>query len=114
MVGFLSGVVGGATALPGPPVVLYSLASPLPVAQMRANLTMFLLLVDWIMTGLLAMTGQLALGLAVLSLLLLVPFSLANAAGSALFRPERAGAYKALSRALIVGSALAGLPMWKG
>lgn len=112
--GFLSGLVGGATALPGPPVILYYMASPLPVAQVRANLTMFLVAVDLGMCALLGATGQLSLALATLWLVLLIPFSLANAAGSALFRPERAGAYKAVSWALIAASALAGLPLWKG
>ena len=112
--GFLSGIVGGATALPGPPVILYYMASPMPVAQVRANLTMFLVLVDLAMVGALGGTGQLSLPLAMVSGLLLVPFSLANAVGSALFRPERAGLYKALSWSLIAASALAGLPLWKG
>ena len=112
--GFLSGIVGGATALPGPPVILYYMASPMPVAQVRANLTMFLVLVDLAMVGALWGTGQLSLPLAMVSGLLLVPFSLANAVGSALFRPERAGLYKALSWSLIAASALAGLPLWKG
>lgn len=111
--GFLSGLVGGATALPGPPVILYYMASALPVAQVRANLTMFLVMVDLGMCGLLGLTGQLSWPLAVLSLALLVPFSLANAAGSALFRPERATVYKALSWGLIAASAIAGLPLWK-
>ena len=111
--GFLSGIVGGATALPGPPVILYYMASPMPVAQVRANLTMVLVMVDLALTALLAATGQLSLTFALVSALLLVPFSLANALGSALFRPERAAAYKALSWSLIAVSALAGLPLWK-
>lgn len=112
--GFVSGIVGGATALPGPPVILYYMASPVPVAQVRANLTMFLVMVDLALAALLGATGQLSLAFAMVSALLLVPFSLANALGSALFRPERAAAYKALSWTLIAGSALAGLPLWKG
>lgn len=112
--GFLSGVVGGATALPGPPVILYYMASPLPVAQVRANLTMFLVMVDLGLFALLALTGALSWQIAALALLLLVPFSLANALGSALFRPERTGLYRVLSWSLIAGSALVGLPLWKG
>ena len=95
-------------------MILYYMASTVPVAQVRANLTMFLVTVDFGMCALLGATGQLSLPLAALSLALLVPFSLANAVGSALFRPERAGAYKVVSWALIAGAALAGLPLWKG
>lgn len=112
--GFASGLVGGATALPGPPVILYYMASSLPVVQVRANLTMFLVMVDVGLCVLLGATGQLSLPLAALSLGLLVPFSLANAVGSALFRPDRAATYKALSWSLIASAAIAGLPVWKG
>ena len=112
--GFMSGLVGGATALPGPPVILYYMASPLPVAQVRANLTMFLLMVDLGLVSVLAASGQLSWTLATVSLMLLVPFSLANGLGSALFRPERARAYKLLAWGLIAASAIAGLPFWKG
>lgn len=110
--GFVSGVVGGATALPGPPVILYYMASPMPVAQVRANLMMFLVMVDLGLVVLLAMAGRLSLAMALVSALLLVPFSLANWIGSALFRPDRAGMYRALSWGLIAASALAGLPLW--
>lgn len=112
--GFLSGIVGGATALPGPPVVLYYMASPMPVAQVRANLSMFLVMVDLGMVAALGLAGQLSWWLATVSLMLLVPFILANAVGSALFRPDRARLYKVLAWVLIAASALAGLPLWKG
>ena len=112
--GFLSGLVGGATALPGPPVILYYMASPVPVAQVRANLTMFLVMVDLGLAVVLGLSGQLGWTLATVSLMLLVPFSLANGLGSALFRPDRAGMYKVLAWVLIAASAIAGLPFWKG
>lgn len=112
-VGFVSGLFGGAAALPGPPVVLYYMASPLPVAQVRANLTMFMLVIDLALMLLLGgIGGQLDLELISLGLLLLIPYSLANALGSALFHPDRAAAYRALSWTLIAASALAGLPLW--
>lgn len=111
-VGFVSGLFGGAAALPGPPVVLYYMASPLPVAQVRANLTMFMLAVDLAMLVLLGAAGQLDLQIVILGLLLLIPYSLANAVGSALFHPDRARVYRALSWSLIAASALAGLPLW--
>lgn len=113
-VGFLSGIVGGATALPGPPVVLYYMASPLPIAVIRANLTMFLVSVDLALICFLLATSSLTWATATLSLVLLLPFSLANGIGSALFRPERARAYKLVSWGLIAASALMGLPLWTG
>lgn len=110
--GFLSGIVGGATGLPGPPVILYYMASAMPVAQVRANLTMFLVLVDVGMVGLLAAYGGLQAAAVATGLLLLVPFSLANLIGSRLFHPDRATVYRRVAYALIVGAALAGLPLW--
>lgn len=111
-VGFLSGLTGAAAGVPGPPVILYYMASTLPVSMVRANLMMFLVAIDLVLTVLLGLTGHLSLLLVVLSAGLLVPFSLANMLGSALFRPERARSYKLVSWALIAAAALVGLPLW--
>lgn len=112
--GFTSGLVGGATALAGPPVILYYMASPLPVQVVRANLMMFLLMVDLALAALLLISGQIVPWVVVLALILLVPFTLATMVGAALFRPERAVLYRRLSWGLIAASALVGLPLWKG
>ncbi|MDO9525148.1 MAG: sulfite exporter TauE/SafE family protein [Gemmobacter sp.] len=111
-VGCVSGIVGGATALPGPPVILYYMASPLPVAQIRANMTLFLVLVDVMLTAMLALAGQLSVPLAMLSALLLVPFTLGNLVGSRLFHPDRVATYRTLAWVMIAASALIGLPLW--
>lgn len=111
-VGFLSGIVGGASALPGPPVVLYYMASPLPIAVVRANLTMFLLCVDLALICFLLATSSLTFHTVAMSVLLLVPFTLANGLGSALFRPDHARSYRLVSWGLIAASALMGLPIW--
>lgn len=112
LVGGLAGLLGGATGVPAPPVVLYYMSSLLPVAMIRANMTMFMIAIDLVMGSILLIAGKVPAHLALLGLLLVVPFSLANAVGSALFRPERAGSYKALSWTMIALSALAGLPIW--
>ncbi|MFN6977760.1 MAG: sulfite exporter TauE/SafE family protein [Gemmobacter sp.] len=112
--GFLSGVVGGATGLPGPPVILYYMASAMPPAQVRANLTMFLVAVDLALVVLLGATGQYGAAAVATGLVLLVPFGLANAAGSRLFHPDRARTYRVVALTLIVAAALAGLPVWAG
>jgi uncharacterized protein len=111
-VGFLSGLAGGAAGIPGPPVILYYMASRLPVSVVRANLMMFLVAIDLALAVLLGVAGQLSLTLVLLSAALLIPFSLANALGSALFRPERARTYRLVSWGLIAASALVGLPLW--
>ena len=45
-VGALSGVMGGATSLAGPPVILYLLSGPDPIATTRANLTLFVAVIS--------------------------------------------------------------------
>jgi uncharacterized membrane protein YfcA len=112
--GFTSGIVGGATALAGPPVILYYMASPLPVQAVRANLMMFLLMVDLALGAMLFVTGQLLTWVMVLAALMVLPFTLATQIGSVLFRPERAVLYRWLSWGLIAASALGGLPLWRG
>lgn len=111
-VGFIAGLLGGSTGVPAPPVVLYYMSSTLPVAVIRANLTLFMIAIDLVMGSILIASGRIELGIALLGLALVLPFSLANAVGSALFRPDRAGLYKALSWGLIAASALVGLPLW--
>ncbi|MFN3937389.1 MAG: sulfite exporter TauE/SafE family protein [Gemmobacter sp.] len=112
--GFASGIVGGASGLAGPPVILYYLASPLGIGAVRANLMMFLVLVDLGMVVALSATGRMGWLELALGLGLLVPFSLANWVGSHLFHPDRARAYRIASYLLIGVSALAGLPVWGG
>lgn len=114
VVGGLSGLVGGATALAGPPVILYYMASPLPVAIVRANLLMFLSLVGVMMLALLALRGVLAGPELVLAAVLAVPFVAGARFGTALFRPDRAGLYRITAYLMIAGSALVGLPLWQG
>ena len=112
--GFLSGIVGGATGLPGPPAILYYMAGGAAPAQVRANLTMFLVAVDAGLVGLLAAAGRLEAAAVATGLALLIPFSLANLAGSRLFDPGRVRLYRGAAFALIAGAALAGLPLWTG
>ncbi len=45
-VGAASGVLAGATSLGGPPVILYLLSGPQPIAVTRANLTLTIMLVS--------------------------------------------------------------------
>ena len=113
-VGAVSGFLGGATGLSGPPVVLWHLASPLPAAVVRANLILYLLAVDVALLAGLALGGALAAGYLVAAVLLAPPFMVANAAGAALFRrwPGAPAAYRPAALALMAGAALVGLPVW--
>ncbi|SFP50196.1 sulfite exporter TauE/SafE family protein [Tranquillimonas alkanivorans] len=109
--GGLGGFLGGAAGLPGPPVILLYMASPLPPAAIRANTLLYLVLTDALLLALLGATGGLAWSALGLGLLLILPYTLANIAGAALFRPERATAYRAVAYTIIAASALSGLPL---
>lgn len=108
MGGFLTGVAG----LPGPPVILLYVASTHPVAVIRANTTVYLLLADIALAIMLWLFGELRWSAVSTGLILIVPYLLANLAGSAIFRPEWERAYRALAYIIIAGSAILGLPVW--
>lgn len=113
-VGAISGFLGGATGLSGPPVVLYQLASPVPAAVVRANLILYLLAVDAALLAGLGLSGALSGGHLVAAALLAPVFVAGNAAGGWAFRawPGAAAAYRPAALALMAGAALAGLPVW--
>lgn len=110
--GGIAGLFGGAVGLPGPPVILLYMARPLPVAAIRANTLLFLLLADVLMLAVFAANGLLALQPLVLGGALALPFLLAVMVGTAIFDPGREAVYRWVAYAVIAGSALSGLPVW--
>ena len=110
--GALGGFMGGAVGLAGPPVILLYMASVLPVAVIRANFLLYLLLIDILMVTAMTAMGLLVAGPIVVGALLIVPYMLANAAGALLFNPEQERLFRAVAYAVIAASALAGLPVW--
>lgn len=113
-VGILAGILGGATALPGPPVILYYLSSRLPLGEIRATMTVFMVSVDLALAVMLGSTGQLSLELTAMALIVLLPFIIGNGIGSWLFNPSRTKVYRVGSWVVIGASALYGLPVWQG
>lgn len=109
--GAMSGFFGGVAGVPGPPVVLFYMASPLPAAAIRANVLLFLLATDVVLLGGYAISGNLVGSAIVTGALLVVPYTLANIAGAAIFRPERERLYRAAAYTIIAASALSGLPL---
>ena len=111
-VGVLGGGLAGSTGLAGPPVIMLYMASTHGPAAIRANLILYLLLVDVLMMTVFGLNGMLsAVPLAIGGLLLPV-YLLANLAGAAIFRPERERTYRAAAYVIIAGSALSGLPLF--
>lgn len=108
MGGFLAGCVG----LPGPPIILLYMASTLPVAAIRANTMLYLILADLLMVTLLWIKGYLVASAVALGVLMILPYTLGNWAGARLFRPEAERVYRWAAYAIIAGSAIMGLPVW--
>ncbi len=110
--GALSGVFGGAAGVPGPPVILFYMASPLPVAAIRANVLLFLIATDVALLAGYAVSGRLVLPALATGALLVLPYTLANVAGAAIFRPERERLYRVAAYLIVGGAAVLGLPLW--
>jgi len=110
--GAIAGVSGGLAGVPGPPVVLLYMASSLPVVAVRANMLLFLFLIDWVLLGVIALRGELALTPLLIGVVLAIPNALGNLSGQAVFDPARAGLYRGVAYAIVTISALMGLPVW--
>ncbi|MBS0123151.1 sulfite exporter TauE/SafE family protein [Thetidibacter halocola] len=111
-IGGVSGILGGVAGIPGPPVILFYMASPLPAAAIRANTMMFLFLFDLVFLSMLGVRGSLNLDMVLLGVTLMAPVVLGNVVGAAIFRPERERAYRIAAYVIITASALSGLPFW--
>ncbi len=110
--GGLGGVLGGASGLAGPPVIMLYMASTHSAAVIRANLMLYLICADALMLLLFAVTGFITLTPVVMGLIVAVPYLLANMVGAAIFKPEYEKAYRVAAYAIIALSALTGLPVW--
>ena len=106
--GFLAGCVG----LPGPPVILLYMASSLPVAAVRANITLYLILADVILLAVLGWGGFLVSSAVWIGILIILPYLGGNWLGAVLFRPEAEVFYRRVAYAVIAGSAILGMPIW--
>lgn len=110
--GGLGGFLCGAAGMPGPPVIMLYMASPHPPAVIRANLLLYLVLADILMLGAFATGGFLELQPVLLGLILAVPYTLANIAGAAIFRPDWQRTYRVVAYLIIAASAINGLPLF--
>ena len=112
--GALGGFLAGSVGLPGPPVILLYMASTLSAATIRATLTLYLILADLLMLGVLGWNGFIVPAALLLGAAMIVPYLLGNWLGAALFRPEYELLYRRIAYAIIAGSAIMGLPIWRG
>ena len=110
--GVAGGLLGGSAGMPGPPIILLYMASTLPVATVRANNTMYLITADAVMAVTLWLKGLLALSAVIIGSLMIAPYLIGVWTGGVLFRPEAEHLYRRIAYAIIVTSAVMGLPIW--
>ena len=109
--GGIAGVCGGIAGVPGPPVILFYMASTQPIKVIRANNLLFLFGFDIFALFFLSIAGALNVSAVFLGLILAIPMGLGNVIGAALFNPEKEKLYRKMAFCIITLSALTGLPL---
>ena len=113
MVGASAGVLGGATGLTGPPVILFYLAGRKAAQGVRANVILFLAALDVGILAALFASGLVGAGVVWLAALVAPVYLAASLAGQAAFRPDRERAFRTVAHAAIGLAILTGLPVWR-
>lgn len=110
VVGSISGFLGGAAALPGPPAILYWMASKLSTVMIRANTMVFLFLSD-LLIGVGLFFGNMITYEAAIKGAVAAPIYLGGLLiGKKLFAYASEATYKRLAFAIILLSAIGSMP----
>ncbi|MBT0957155.1 sulfite exporter TauE/SafE family protein [Alphaproteobacteria bacterium KMM 3653] len=112
--GGISGLLGGAAGLPGPPVIMLYMTSTQPPAVIRGTTMAYLLFADIAIIAVLALAGELVPSALTTGALLILPYLAAIRLGTLMFVPERDALYRWVAYSVIAASALSGLPIWDG
>lgn len=107
-----TGLVGGATGLVGPIMILFQLGGQDNIERSRANTLVFLTISGLLTAPLMALQGMLSAKAVVLGLLLMVPYGIASRIGQAMFDPTRQGLYRTVAYGIIAAAVLMGLPVF--
>lgn len=111
-VALATGLVGGATGLVGPIMILFQLGGQDSIERSRANTLVFLTITGLLTAPLMALQGMLSAQAVMLGLLLIVPYGLAAQVGQALFDPTRQRLYRSVAYGIIALAILLGLPIF--
>lgn len=109
--GAAAGLLGGATGLLGPVVILTTLASGDGAMRMRANLSSFLSILNVALLPMLWLQGALTPAGLWTGAILLPLYVIGTLIGSALFRPEAERLYRAMAYLTVGAALLGGLPL---
>ncbi|SEB51511.1 sulfite exporter TauE/SafE family protein [Nitratireductor aquibiodomus] len=110
-IGSIAGTLSGIAAIPGPPVIIYWMASTLPVAVVRANLMTLFLISEIFSAGNLWAAGLFEHSRVMLGLLMIPPYMLSLLVGGRLYGIASDTTYRRLAFTLIIASALIALPL---
>ena len=111
-VGAAGGLLCGAVGLPGPPVIFFYMARPLPVQVIRANVLLYLFLSDVLLAILFWWQNIVDLQPVVIGLMLMPVYGAAIRLGTIIFDPARETVYRWVAYGIIGASAVIGLPIW--
>ncbi len=111
-VGALSGTLGGATQIPGPPVIIYWLGGAISAAAVRANLITYFALFDLLSLVVYGWSGLLTNETFSFGLLMLLPFLAGAAGGTMLFAFVSDASYRSAAYVIILFAAISSLPLF--
>ncbi|MFK7902411.1 MAG: sulfite exporter TauE/SafE family protein [Nitratireductor sp.] len=110
-VGSFSGILGTTAALPGPPVILYWMASKLPAFTVRANTMVFLFLIDIIIGLALIFAGMVTLQFFTMAVAVAPIYLLGLLIGGRLFGFASEQTYRNFAFIVILLTAILSLPI---
>ncbi len=105
-IGFLSGLLNGATAMGGPPVILYFLARRVDAAIVRASLLVYFFFLSLWSLGSSALGGLIDRHVLILAALLFPAMAIGNRCGDLLFNKAHADRYRPIALAFLGSLAL--------
>lgn len=111
-VGAISGAFGGATQIPGPPVIIYWLGGAISAAAVRANLIAYFALFDLFSIVVYGWSGLLTNDVFWFGLLMFVPFLSGAAGGSMVFVFVSDRNYRSAAYVIILFAAISSLPLF--
>lgn len=111
-VGLSTGLVGGATGLLGPILILFQLSGTDSIERSRANTLVFLTVTSLLLLPQMALQGILSPPAVSLGIVLLIPYGVGARVGQWLFDPEREQLYRLLAYGIIAAAIILGAPIW--
>lgn len=109
-----TGVVGGATGLVGPIMVLFQLSGQDSIERSRANTACFLTLTSLLTLPLMWLQGMIGPEALVLGAAMLLPYGLGGWLGKQAFNPDLERLYRRVAYGIVFVAILLGLPIWDG